>query len=291
MGTITNWSTDDPGYTASIPASAATLSEVAGRDTEHGAALRGIAFRSVGDAVLSRFDLPTKPRQAAILHDQAVWTSTPVRVDLAGGWSDTPPICHEVGGSVVNVAVTLRGQLPIQVVAKLEEEPVIRITSTDAGQTREIRTMADLGEPAGVRAGLELMFAAERMLPHAAHWDAEKIFPVDALREAAALGFGGLNVTMPHKADVAAACDELSPVAASLDSVNTVVFRPDGSIFGDSTDGRVISQTPSVNVEIDAGGSVKLIVAKAAAPPTTPPTTTPPTTTPPTTTPPSSSAP
>jgi len=78
--------------------------------------------------------------------DQAVWTSMPVRVDLAGGWTDTPPICNEVGGSVVNVAVTLRGQLPIQVVAKLEDEPVIRITSTDAGRTREIRTMADLAE-------------------------------------------------------------------------------------------------------------------------------------------------
>ena len=125
---------------------AATLSELAGRDSEHGAALRGVAFRSVGDAVLSRLELPTKPREAAILQDQAVWTSMPVRVDLAGGWTDTPPICNEVGGSVVNVAVTLRGQLPIQVVAKLEDEPVIRITSTDAGQTREIRTMADLAE-------------------------------------------------------------------------------------------------------------------------------------------------
>jgi galactokinase/mevalonate kinase-like predicted kinase len=87
--------------------------------------------------------------RAAILHDQAVWTSTPVRVDLAGGWSDTPPICNEVGGAVVNVAVALRGQLPIQVVAKLDEtargeDPVIRITSTDLGETRVIRTTRDL---------------------------------------------------------------------------------------------------------------------------------------------------
>jgi galactokinase/mevalonate kinase-like predicted kinase len=72
-----------------------------------------------------------------------------VRVDLAGGWTDTPPICNAVGGSVVNVAVTLRGQLPIQVVAKLDEvargdEPVIRITSTDLGETRVIRSMKDL---------------------------------------------------------------------------------------------------------------------------------------------------
>src|SRR5262245_3782471 len=37
-------------------------------------------------------------------------------------------------------------------------------------------------------------FAIERMLPEAAKWDAEKIFPVDVLREAAALGFGGIYV-------------------------------------------------------------------------------------------------
>ena len=28
-------------------------------------------------------------------------------------------------------------------------------------------------------------FATERMLPHAARWDAEKVFPVETLREAA----------------------------------------------------------------------------------------------------------
>ena len=110
---------------------------------------RAAAFAAVGEAVLSRFALPERPTRAAILQDQAVWTTTPVRVDLAGGWTDTPPICNAVGGSVVNVAVTLRGQLPIQVVAKLDEvargdEPVIRITSTDLGETRVIRSMKDL---------------------------------------------------------------------------------------------------------------------------------------------------
>ena len=37
-------------------------------------------------------------------------------------------------------------------------------------------------------------FATEQMLPHAARWDAEKIFPVDVLRAAAALGFGGIYI-------------------------------------------------------------------------------------------------
>ena len=37
-------------------------------------------------------------------------------------------------------------------------------------------------------------FAAKEMLPYAAEWDAEEIFPVEALRKAAALGFGGVYV-------------------------------------------------------------------------------------------------
>jgi alkylation response protein AidB-like acyl-CoA dehydrogenase len=37
-------------------------------------------------------------------------------------------------------------------------------------------------------------FAHDEMAPHAARWDAEQIFPVETLRAAAALGFGGLYV-------------------------------------------------------------------------------------------------
>lgn len=37
-------------------------------------------------------------------------------------------------------------------------------------------------------------FARDRMLPHAAGWDRDKTFPVDTLREAASLGFGGIYV-------------------------------------------------------------------------------------------------
>ena len=37
-------------------------------------------------------------------------------------------------------------------------------------------------------------FAAEEFAPHAALWDEKKIFPEEALRKAAALGFGALFV-------------------------------------------------------------------------------------------------
>lgn len=41
-------------------------------------------------------------------------------------------------------------------------------------------------------------FAAEKLAPHAAKWDEEHIFPEEALREAAGLGFGGLYVSPDH---------------------------------------------------------------------------------------------
>ena len=49
-------------------------------------------------------------------------------------------------------------------------------------------------------------------------------------------GLDGFNVTIPYKKTVAALCDELSDMARRLGSVNTVVRRSDGSIYGDNTD-------------------------------------------------------
>lgn len=46
----------------------------------------------------------------------------------------------------------------------------------------------------------------------------------------------GCNVTIPYKKDVVQFCTELSPLAKELGSVNTLVRRPDGTIYGDNTD-------------------------------------------------------
>jgi shikimate dehydrogenase len=46
----------------------------------------------------------------------------------------------------------------------------------------------------------------------------------------------GINVTMPHKAEAARLCDELSDDARRSSSVNTVVRLDDGRLIGHSTD-------------------------------------------------------
>ncbi|MDR1409752.1 MAG: shikimate kinase [Oscillospiraceae bacterium] len=51
-----------------------------------------------------------------------------------------------------------------------------------------------------------------------------------------AKNFCGLNVTIPYKRDVMPLCDSLSDRARRIGAVNTIVHRPDGSLFGDNTD-------------------------------------------------------
>ena len=49
-------------------------------------------------------------------------------------------------------------------------------------------------------------------------------------------GFDALNVTIPYKKCAAAICDELSETARAIGSVNTIVRRADGTLYGDNTD-------------------------------------------------------
>lgn len=86
-----------------------------------------------------------------------------------------------------------------------------------------------------------------------------------ALAAMPVLDIGGYAVTMPHKEAAAASVDEIDPAARALDSVNTVVLRPDGSTFGASTDGiGLVAWVEASGVAV-AGQSVVVLGAGAAA--------------------------
>ncbi|HRJ69178.1 MAG TPA: shikimate dehydrogenase [Beijerinckiaceae bacterium] len=55
------------------------------------------------------------------------------------------------------------------------------------------------------------------------------------LRDLAANGYAGCNVTIPHKEGAFAACASHTPTAAALGAVNTLWFE-DGMLWGDNTD-------------------------------------------------------
>ena len=48
--------------------------------------------------------------------------------------------------------------------------------------------------------------------------------------------FDAINVTIPYKKNAFTACDKLSETALAITSVNTVIKRADGTLFGDNTD-------------------------------------------------------
>jgi fucokinase len=86
---------------------------------------------------------PTFPK-CAVRSDEIIWGRAPARLDLGGGWTDTPPYALEHGGCVINAAVNLNGQPPIHVYARVVEEPVIRITSIDHGLRVTLKDIKDL---------------------------------------------------------------------------------------------------------------------------------------------------
>ncbi len=59
----------------------------------------------------------------------------------------------------------------------------------------------------------------------------------DALQMMPKLGFVGLNVTIPHKETVLALADVVTDRAALIGAANTLIFRKDGKIHADNTDG------------------------------------------------------
>ncbi len=82
----------------------------------------------------------------AVHSDQIVWGRSPVRIDLAGGWTDTPPYCLMEGGNVVNVAIELNGQPPLQVYVKPCAEPHLILRSIDLGAAETITTYDQLAQ-------------------------------------------------------------------------------------------------------------------------------------------------
>ncbi|MCP4608356.1 MAG: hypothetical protein GY845_06545 [Planctomycetes bacterium] len=105
---------------------------------------RSLAFDSLGKVIISSgSDNTMKPRNA-LRSDEIVWGRAPARFDTGGGWTDTPPYSLEHGGCVIDTAVNLNSQPPIQAYMRVIDKPVIRISSIDLGTRIEITLLDEL---------------------------------------------------------------------------------------------------------------------------------------------------
>ena len=74
----------------------------------------------------------------------------PLRVNWGGGWSDTPPVCCELGGTVLNAAISLNGQFPVEATLIRIPEKKIVFDSRDMdvhGEFDTIEPLQAVGDP------------------------------------------------------------------------------------------------------------------------------------------------
>ena len=104
------------------------------------------AFALLRDGLTSSALQDTQAPHLSVYGDQIVWGRCPVRIDIAGGWTDTPPFCLMEGGNVVNLAIELNGQPPIQAFVKPCAERHVILRSIDLGASETVETYEQLAD-------------------------------------------------------------------------------------------------------------------------------------------------
>ncbi len=102
------------------------------------------AFSNLRNTIVLSKSMPDDYPKNSLRSDEIIWARAPARLDLVGGWTDTPPYSLEKGGCVINAAVNLNGQPPIHVYARVSERPYIKINSIDHGESVKIEFLEDL---------------------------------------------------------------------------------------------------------------------------------------------------
>ncbi len=207
--------------------------------------LESRAFASIARVVISKESPEVPPDHWAVSMGQGICCESPLRIDLAGGWSDTPPICQERGGSVVNAAITLEGIRPIRVCTTIIEEPVVRVISEDQARTLTLRTSRDVHAPlvpsdwsSLARAGLVLAGVA----------------PTNAggsLRKRLDRLGGGLELSLRSNAPKGSGLGASSILGATL---LACLDRTLGRGTGPDLQSRVVSRTLAVEQMMGTGG-------------------------------------
>lgn len=151
------------------------------------------AFRLMRDGMLTDIAKEKENPVISLKRDQILWIRSPLRFDLAGGWTDTPPYCILFGGAVVNMAVELNGQPPIQVYIRRTKDPEIIIHSIDLGVSEVIREYRDLQNMAMVGSAFSVPKAA---LMLAGFYPDYSGHPFKTLRKQLQSIGGGLDISL-----------------------------------------------------------------------------------------------
>ena len=95
------------------------------------------------------------------------------------------------------------------------------------------------------------------------------------IRSMPLMGFAGANVTIPHKVNVMSIADQVSDRATLIGAANTLIFKKDGKIYADNTDGygfmaNIKQNAPDWNPKagpaaiFGAGGAARAVIVALA---------------------------
>lgn len=152
-----------------------------------------MAFALLREGLTHMIETNKQMPRMQVYPDQIVWGRSPVRIDLAGGWTDTPPYCLFAGGNVVNVAIELNGQPPLQVYVKPSKAYQITLRSIDLGAMEVIRTWKELADFNKVGSPFSIPKAALALAGFLPRFSAEHFLSLEEQLKA----FGcGLEITL-----------------------------------------------------------------------------------------------
>ncbi|MBQ8866751.1 MAG: bifunctional fucokinase/L-fucose-1-P-guanylyltransferase [Bacteroidaceae bacterium] len=151
------------------------------------------AFHLLQEGLTRRILAQRQQPRRDVYADQIVWGRSPVRIDLAGGWTDTPPYCLGEGGNVVNIAIELNGQPPLQAYVKPCREHCIILRSIDLGAMETVTTFEELEDFARVGSPFSIPKAALSLAGFSPRFSAE---PFRTLEEQLRAFGSGIEVTL-----------------------------------------------------------------------------------------------
>lgn len=128
-----------------------------------------------------------------VYSDQIVWGRSPVRIDVAGGWTDTSPYSLYSGGNVVNLAIELNGQPPLQVYVKTCKEPHVVLRSIDMGAMEVVNTYEELQDYRKIGSPFSIPKAALALAGFVPQFSEVQY---DSLREQLEVFGAGIEVTL-----------------------------------------------------------------------------------------------
>lgn len=151
------------------------------------------AFNLLQEGLTTRILAQLQRPRRDVYADQIVWGRSPVRIDLAGGWTDTPPYCLSEGGNVVNIAIELNGQPPLQAYVKPCSDFKVILRSIDLGAMEVVSTFHELEDFARVGSPFSIPKAALALAGFSPRYCAE---PFNSLDEQLRAFGSGIEVTL-----------------------------------------------------------------------------------------------